>query len=103
MNELIEFATREAAGLIVTLLLPVLAAAAGSAIVAGWVGSALGVRDGMLGQCIRTVAVVLTLALVGEQLAATTTQYARAGWGSLADLHDEDESEDDPVEAEGEP
>lgn len=87
MSDVVELATREGIGLILALIVPLLATGIVAAIVAGWLGSALGVRDGALGQCIRALAVLLALGLVLDHMAARATDYAKASWGSLADLH----------------
>lgn len=87
MSALVELATREGIGLILALLVPLLATAIGAAILAGWLGSALGVRDGALGQCLRALAVLLALGLVLDGMAVATTDYAKASWGALGDLH----------------
>jgi type III secretory pathway component EscS len=87
MSELIELTTREGFGLVVALLVPLIGTAIGAAIVAGWLSSALGVRDGALGQCLRALAVVFALGLVLDGMAASVTEYATGSWKSLGSLH----------------
>ena len=96
MNEVVELATREGFGLVVTALLPLFAVAAGAAIVAGWLGAGLGVRDAALGQCIRALAVIVALGLFGERIAASASAYARASWSGLGDLHSDPDSDAEP-------
>lgn len=91
MSELLELATREGVGLVLALLLPVLVVALVAAIVGGWLSAALGIRDAVLGQSIRALVVLLALVVLADRMAAATTAYARASWGSLADLHESSE------------
>ncbi|MFV8749217.1 hypothetical protein ACNOYE_01570 [Nannocystaceae bacterium ST9] len=97
MNELLDLAAREGVALVLALLLPLFGVAAGAAIVAGWFGAAIGVRDPALGQCLRALAIVAALGVLGEPLAASATEYARRQWSSLAEI---DESHAETREAE---
>jgi flagellar biosynthesis protein FliQ len=92
MSALLELATREGVGLLLALLLPVLVVGVVAAIAAGWISAALGIRDVALGQSIRALVVLLALGLLADRMTVAMTAYARASWGSLADLHESTEA-----------
>lgn len=75
---------REGLSLALINLLPLFAVAAATALLVGLLASALGIRDGILGQIARALAVVLTLALIAEQGAAQLIDFAGHAWSGRA-------------------
>jgi len=82
MSEAISAALREASTLVLSALLPLFAVAAAVAIIVGLLCAALGIRDASLAQITRALAVVLALAAMIEQGAATLVEFAKASWSA---------------------
>lgn len=69
--------------LVFASLLPVFAVAAVAVVLVGLIGGALGIRDGALGQIVRTLAIALVLGLVLERTAAGIVAFAVDSWAGL--------------------
>ncbi len=78
--DLLGGAIREAFGLVSALALPLLAAAALAGVVLALTTGALGIRDGALGQMVRTLAVVATLVFLAESLASMMLEFGVRTW-----------------------
>ncbi|MEZ4450763.1 MAG: hypothetical protein R3B09_14875 [Nannocystaceae bacterium] len=62
------------------LAVPLVAAVTAGAVIFGAALARLGVRDALASTVIRALAVVVTLIVVGEQLAGDVVSYARGVW-----------------------
>lgn len=74
---------REGFAIVLRSLLPMFAVAAVAAILVGLLLAALGLRDGVLGQIVRTLAVVLALGVLGSGIAEAVVGYAAHSWAGL--------------------
>jgi type III secretory pathway component EscS len=78
-------AIRAGFGLVIDAVLPLVVVAAVTAVLVGLLTQALGIRDGVFAQIIRTLAVVLAIGMVVDAIAAANVEYASRTWESLGE------------------